>query len=299
MKTEEKQARRRRPAARRERAQKSGASQDVVYTQPESFNRRRFVLRLLTVVAVVFALLIGIAIFFNVDERESTVAGNNRYTAWEIWEASGIQDGDNLLTLNKAGAASRIIQRLPYVDTVRIGIKLPDMVMIEIKELDVVYSIQSDDGSWWLISYDGRVVDKTTEAESGEKTKILGVMLKSPVVGEKAVAAEGEDSETLVRGTERLAAVIQVLTQLEESGVLGTISKLNVAELSNIELWYERTELGYEQRYQVSLGDTTQLEKKIVSMKQVITSRGDYQTGILDISFVKSDKVIYKDKELS
>lgn len=290
MKTEEKQVRRRRPAARRERTPKSGVSQDVVYTQPENFNRRRFVLRLLTVVAVVVAILIGIMIFFNVNENKSTVAkvsGNDRYTTWEIWEASGIQDGDNLLTLNKAAAASRIIQRLPYVDTVRIGIKLPDMVMIEIEELSVVYSIQSEDGNWWLISYDGRVVDKTTEAESGENTKILGVKLKSPVLGEKAVAAEG-DSESLVRGTERLTAVIQVLTQLEEVGVLGTVSKLDVTELSNIELWYE-------QRYQVFLGDTTQLEKKIVSMKQVITSRGDYQTGILDISFVKSDKVVYKE----
>ena len=42
--------------------------QDVVYTQPKAFNRKRFLLQLATVAAVVLALLFGMSIFFKVEE---------------------------------------------------------------------------------------------------------------------------------------------------------------------------------------------------------------------------------------
>ena len=61
---------------------------DVVYTQPDPFNRNRFILRLVTVVAVVLALIFGMSIFFKV--KTVTVAGTNKYTAWDVREASGI-----------------------------------------------------------------------------------------------------------------------------------------------------------------------------------------------------------------
>lgn len=272
--------------ARTQRTPQNKKTKDVVYTQPETFNRNRFLLRLATVVAVVLALLFGMTIFFKVDVEKSTVSGAVKYTAWDVWEASGIQDGENLLTLNKAKAYSKIKEALPYVDTVRIGIKLPDMVNIEIKELAVVYSVEADDGSWWHISYDGTVVDKTTAAEAGESTKIKGVKLAKTVAGEVAVAAEpkpqqGEEGETVpvtVLGSERLETVISIISNLEKTGVIGEIVSIDVSDFAQITLWYG-------QRYQVLLGDNTQLEKKISSMKQAIDQRGEYQTGKLDVSF--------------
>lgn len=261
------------------------SAQDVVYTQPESFNRRRFILRLLTVAAVVLALVLGMAIFFKVDMQKSTVSGMQKYTAWDIWEASGIQDGENLLTLNKAKAAGRIREALPYVDVVRIGIKLPDTVKIEITELPVTYSIEAQDGTWWLMSYEGRIVGTTTAAEAGDTTKILGVKVQKPVVGQPAVAVEatpqtdenGQTKPVTVLGSERLAVVVEVLTGLEKYGIIGEAASVDVTDISQIEVWYG-------QRYQMLLGDKSQLEKKIATMKQVIDQSSDHQTGILSFT---------------
>ena len=160
------------------------------------------------------------------------------------------------------------------------------MVNIEIKELAVVYSVEASDGNWWHISYDGSVVDKTTAAQAGESTKILGVKLAKPVAGEKAVAAEpkpqqdaeGETIPVTVLGSERLETVISIISCLEKTGVIGEIVSIDVSDFSQITLWYG-------QRYQVLLGDNSQLEKKISSMKQAIEQRGEYQTGKLDVSF--------------
>lgn len=257
---------------------------EVVYTQPGPFNAERFLLRIATAVAVVLALLFGMSIFFKVDTV--TVAGMEKYTAWDVKEASGIQTGDSLLTLNEAKINSLIISKLPYVSKVRVGIKLPDTVKIEVTELNVAYAIEAEDGSWWLMGADGGIVEKTNSADAELYTKVLGVKLSAPEVGQTAQAAQpvantdeaGETVPVTVRADEQLDTAISILEYLEACGVLGEAASVDVSDLSAIELWYG-------ERYQVSIGDSTQLSWKISSMKAAIDQMGEYQSGVLDVSF--------------
>ena len=266
---------------------KRPADSQIVYTQPKPFNRNRFLLRLATVVAVVLALLFGMSIFFKV--KDVTVSGADKYTAWEIREASGLQEGENLLTVSEAKISAKIRTALPYVYSVRVGIKLPDTVNIEITELDVVYAIEAGDGSWWLMDADSKIVDKTTGSAALGYTRVLGVKLDSPVLGEQAKALEpepetqetGDQIQTVpvtVREAERLNAVISILQYLEDNGVIGQAASLDVTDMTRIELWYS-------DRYQVILGNTTQLSYKIENMKKAIDQQTKYQSGILDVSF--------------
>ncbi len=285
-----------RPKTRHKTAPKP--SPDVVYTQPGPFNRNRFLLRLATVVAVVLALLFGMSIFFKV--KTVTVTGMNKYTAWDVREASGIQDGENLLTISEPKLSSNIKSRLPYVDKVRIGIKLPDTVRIEIKELDVVYAIEASDSSWWLIRADGGVVEKTNSADAGLYTQIKGVKLEAPEVGKPGTAAqpqqsaeEGQTVPVTVLASEQFSAVISILQYLESNRIIGEIASLDVSNLGNIELWYG-------ERFQLLLGDTTQLSYKIALIKTAIEQyMQTYDSGILDASLTiqpdpeKEYQVIY------
>lgn len=258
---------------------------DVVYTQPGPFNRNRFLLRLATIVAVVLALLFGMSIFFKV--KTVTVAGANKYTAWDIREASGIQEGENLLTISEAKLSSNIKSKLPYVDTVRIGIKLPDTVKIEIEELDVVYAIEAVDGSWWLMRADGGIVEKTNSADAELYTKVLGVQIAEPTVGEQAQASQPEPEETTadgqtvsvtVKASEQMSTAISILQFMESSGVIGEIASVNVADTGNLEMWYG-------DRFQVILGDSTQLAYKIKLVKTAVGEYMEsYDSGILDVS---------------
>lgn len=258
---------------------------DVVYTQPGPFNTERFLLRLATAAAVVLALLFGMSIFFKVDTV--TVTGMEKYTAWDVKEASGIQEGDSLLTLNEAKINSLIISKLPYVLKARIGIKLPDTVKIEVTELDVAYAIEAEDGSWWLMSADGGIVENTNSADAELYTKVLGVKISAPSVGQTAKAAQpvadttGEDGETVpvtVKASEQLDTAVSILQYLEACGVIGEAASVDVSDLGSIELWYG-------ERYQVTIGDATQLSRKISSMKAAIDQMGEYQSGVLDVSF--------------
>jgi hypothetical protein len=279
-----------RPRTAEKPAQKPAAS-EIVYTQPRPFNRRQLLLQLSTVAAVVLALLFGMAIFFKVDESKIMVSGVNKYTEMQIREASGIRDGENLLLLSDAKVSASIISQLPYVKSVRVGIKLPDTVQIEIVELDVVYSIEADDGSWWLISASGDVIEQTNGATAAAHTKISGVKLSDPQVGQKAKAAEestdnttpeGETAPVTVLGSERLQTVISILEYMEDSGIIGKAASLNVSDMGAIEFWYG-------QQYRVKLGDTTQLGYKVKTaaqaIRQLVAKNGQYHTGVLDASY--------------
>lgn len=266
------------------RAQRA-ESADVVYTDPQPVSRNRLLLRLITVVAVVLALTFGISIFFKV--KTITVSGAKKYTAWAVREASGIAEGDSLLSFGKAKACGRITAAMPYVDSVRIGIKLPDTVNIEIKEIDIVYSVRDQDDNWWLISAAGEAVERANNAVAGNYTRIEGVRLAIPEEGKKvtayemAVAAtnpEGVTAPETVKASERLSAALTIVDQLERNGIIGEVVSVDVSDYGNIELWYGT-------QYQVQLGDATQLAYKIGAMKKAISQLDNYHSGVLDVSF--------------
>ena len=296
---------------RRERKLKDS---DVIYTPPKPFKRGRFILHLVTVAAVVFAIVLGMSIFFKVETVQ--VSGCSKYTPWEVSEAAGIETGSNLLGVSRAQVSGNIISNLPYVDTVRVGIILPDTVNIQITEQDIVYSIQDAAGGWWLMNDEGKLVDVTNGVTAKDYTQVLGVMLESPAVGQLAVAHEGElneiplvDMETGevpetqegeadstdptesitvdITASQRLQTAISVLQVISTNSISGQIDSVDVTNLKAIELWYD-------ERFQINLGDTMQLDYKISALRATIDRMEAYESGHLDLSFTNwVDKVGY------
>lgn len=282
-----------RPRTSRSDQPKKKVEAQIVYTPAKPFLRKRFLLRLLTVAAAVLALVFGLSIFFKV--RHVEVAGTQKYNEWEIKEASGIADGDALLSLSEAKISARIRTHLPYVNTVRIGIKLPDTVKIEITELEAVYAVADNVAGWWLLNAEGKVVDKTNAAAAKGYTRILGVELAEPVIGQQAAAAEPETTEpsqtegtqpsevitlpvTLIQPAHQLEAAITVLAALENNGLIGKVETIDVTDPEALQMWYE-------DRYEVELGDMSRMDYKIRAIKSTVNQMGEYRSGQLDASF--------------
>lgn len=264
---------------------------DVVYAPAKPFRRDQFLLRMATVVAIVIAMLFGISIFFRV--KHVTVSGADKYTPYMVQQAAGIKEGDALLGLSDARISGKIISALPYVEKVRIGIQLPDTVHIEITEMDVVYSIRDEKDGWWLITSSGRVVTNADNATAGSYTTVSGVKLLDPVSGQQAKAStvstgimvEDPDTQAMVPqmepGDSRLEAALSILQYLEDNVIIGEVASVDVSDLKHMELWYG-------QRFQVKLGDTTELGYKIRCMNAAINGEDGldaHDSGILDISF--------------
>lgn len=279
---------------KRQRRPSGRSDAQLVFTQPKAFNRNRFLLQLATVLAVVLALVFGMSIFFKVETVN--VAGVNKYTEYEVFEASGVSKGENLLSLSKSGISSKIMQKLPYVSSVRVGIRLPGTVNIEIEELTVTYAIEAQDGSWWLMDSHGKLVEKITGGEASAHTKLLGVTLEGPAQAQQAVAYEPPPTETdsegqtipvTVLGSQRLNTAITILQFLEQYGILGQAASVDVTDMGALEIWYG-------QQYQIMLGNQDDLAYKLKLVKGAINQMGDYRSGTLDVSFeIRPDEVIY------
>lgn len=302
--------RRQRPAG-----QQSGTQ--LVYTQPKVFNRKRFFIRLATVFAVVLALVFGLSIFFKVEQirvankgqaankdqtqaqeegvEDVAISGNVLYSANEIMEASGIQKGDYLLSLSKAKISSRIMQKLPYIKSVRIDFTLPGTVSIEVEELAVTYAMEANDETWWLVDCTGKVVEKISAGDASTHTKVLGVKLQSPKEAGKAVAQEptpqtdeqGQTIPVTVKGSERLEMALKILRELEKNGILGEAASVDVSNMADLEIWYAK-------QYQIKLGNSNDLENKVQMIKNAIDQMGEYRSGVLDVTFeIRPGEVIY------
>ena len=301
-----KRAEQRRKSAKRAQQRKAEEAKrkkrpEVAYTQPVPVNLNQMLMKILIVIAVVVAITLGISVFFKVEKV--VVYGNKAYSAWTIQEAGGIETGTNLLSLNNTRACGKIMAALPYVDNVRIGIKLPDTVNIYVEEIDVAYAIQTQDGTNWLMTSGGKVVEQIDSGTAKGYTKIEGVYLDSPVAGQQARALEsvqdapeatepGADalSETVpavITAAARLDTALMILRELEANDIVGEAASIDVSILNNIELWYG-------QRFQVKLGDSANMGIKISWMKSAVNQRSDYDMGILDVSFTTwPDRVGY------
>lgn len=295
---------RRRPEPRkRPEPRRRPEEEEIVYTQPKPFQRRRFFLRLATVLAVVIAIVFGLSIFFKVENV--TVSGAKRYTPWEVREAAGIRDGEHLLGISEAQISGNIISKLPYVGKVRVGINLPNTVNIEIEEMEreELYAIRDQADGWWLINSSGRFIQQTDGGAAGSYTKIDGVKVAEPEVGTDASAWQPEavpetdaQGETLAPDPtleaarpeqQKLDMALIIAKELESNNIKDKVASINVSDILHLEFWYG-------QRYQVQLGEGSGIPYKVNAAVMAIKQMSEYQSGVLDVSFTQwPDKVGY------
>ncbi|MBO4913748.1 MAG: FtsQ-type POTRA domain-containing protein, partial [Oscillospiraceae bacterium] len=133
-------------------------------------NRRRrrgrysFLLKLFGFLVAVAAIVAAVTLFFRMDHI--IVRGSERYSEQEIIEASGLTVGENLYFINKFDVKEAIFTKLPYVEEVRINRKLPDTMVIEVRECKAVAGV-GDAFGVWLISEQGKLLEQAGAPPEG------------------------------------------------------------------------------------------------------------------------------------
>src|SRR5699024_6455576 len=142
--------------------------------------------------AICVCLIAALTLFFRVDVIE--VTGGQRYTAQQIRDASGIQEGDNLLLLNKYNASGSIAAELPYIEEIRIHKELPDTLRIEVTECRTPVAVVQDGAAWLIssggVSGKGRIVDRKDASAAADYAVVTGCALRAPSVGGEVVLGQ-------------------------------------------------------------------------------------------------------------
>ena len=186
-----------------------------------------FLYKLLSVLAICAAIIAAMTLFFRVDNI--VVSGQKRYTAEEIQEAAAVELGSNMYLLNKYDVVRNITRKLPYIEDIRVNRKLPDTLLIEVRESGRPFALVQE-GSAWLISSGGKIVDQLPAREASQYGRITGCELLAPSVG-----------TTLALSTEyasQQSSLLALLKALDEAGLTENADSIQLDELSYLKMDY-------------------------------------------------------------
>lgn len=206
------------------------------------------------VIVIVFAVLSNTVLFRCTDIE---VVGNVRYTPEQIITGSELKKGDNLLHIDAAAAAKRVVDICLFVDEADVRKSFPTKIIINVKEAEACFCV-SEGSTNAVISRGGRVIRH----------------IDSP---KDAIILKGFEPESL-----ELGAWLKSRNETKTELPWEMLSLMEEAKLTDI------TEIDISDRYSpkviidnriiLNLGGATELESKFLVAKALI----DTQIGKTD-----------------
>lgn len=186
--------------------------------------RFRFFYKLISLVAVVAAIVTACVIFFRVNEVK--VEGNSHYTAQEIIDASEIEMGDNLVTLWTWQINQLVGSKLPYVQRVVVDHTFPDKVTLRVVERTVAATVEGN-GRQWLMASDGYLLETTNQNQG---IAIVGLEVVDPQAGQPMQVSEADQSKG--------EAIVPLMEALDQAGKLSQCTQFDCSAASSILVSY-------------------------------------------------------------
>lgn len=184
----------------------SGSSREPV-SRKEKKRRRKLRKRY-----VLFAML-GVVLFCFLVSRtplfaisEISVKDNVMFTDGEIIDASGMSVGDNIFKMSKGKIRRTIMQNNPYVVSVKVDRKLPDLLTITVEENDPVLALPCGE-EYLILDKDGLVVESRDSWLTA--TLVTGIEVRSYSIGE---APDVSDKQSL-------KLILRMVNDVNEAGV--------------------------------------------------------------------------------
>lgn len=234
----------------------------------KTYRRRRgrfaFLLKLLCFVLILAALIGALTTFFKVDQI--VVSGNEKYSEEEILKVSGINEGDNLILMNKYAIAQTVFEKLPYVESASIRRKLPDTLLFDIRECQAAASVPSEEGNY-LISIQGKVLEKSETVPDG-CAAVAGASLFEPKISADAVFSTEENYKG--------KALLALLTAAEEKRIRSSIKEIDLSDGTCLQF-------AYLERFSVKVPWDCNIAYKLESLCTVVDYLENNETGTINL----------------
>ncbi len=244
-----------------------------------------------TVTALVFAAtvtllvaLVILSIFMIQRVREFRIVGETRYSESFLSEASGIELGEGLFSIDSAAAEERILEKAPRLKSVKVRPGFFSAVVIEVVEEKAEYYSYIN-GDYYLLSADLRILERSKSSDSYAKEAVKLSMIGGNITS----AIEGDHIEfSSEKAKEELEAFIAKIKSMNfgDYGVTALGFEDNVWRDAYIVL---------DGRLKIILGDPDSIDEKItVALQCVASSEKNYEYAevlVSDMSEVSYRKV--------
>lgn len=222
--------------------------------------------KLLSILIILAVVAAGCIVFFRVNQV--TAVGQASYSAQEIIDASGVQEGDNLLLLNRGAAVKGILSRLPYVESVNLRRELPDRVVITVEECVPTALIQGE-GSWWVLDANGKILEQTTRSGWPELTQVAGMAAVGPAAGAKL--------EVSAQDVLRLDSLVQIMQALTDRDMMEKVSVIDLTGPGDVTMEYDG-------RFTVRLPLNADFARKMIVLEGTVAQLQPNEKGKIDLT---------------
>lgn len=228
--------------------------------------RGRFsaLLKVLSALVIVAAIVAAVTLFFRMDHI--VITGNTRYTEEQVLEASGLHEGENLYAMNKFTVKERIFAALPYVEELAINRKLPDTLLIELRECAPAAGIAVG-GEVWLISLDGKYLEETAAVPAGAPL-VTGAEAETPELCGYLQLTGGQEYRTEV--------LLTLLQEAESRAMRRSIGQIELSDPTALTFTYQ-------DRFTVKLPWTADIGYKLRSLEMAVDALEVNQTGVINM----------------
>ena len=203
-------------------------------------------------VITTIGLILSLCFFFNL--KQVAVNGVTLYTNDQILEVGGVVNGANLFRTNTDIIEQRLVDTLPYVESAKVTKDFPNSLVIEIEEAMKACEIEKD-GKYFVVSESGRLLEADNLQHNAELPLVQGFELTSPEVNKEIESSDKYKSKVLM----------QVLEDINSSDI-GNITVIDMTKRTDIVLWYE-------DRLELRVGSTLDMDYKLTNMKYVIEGK--------------------------
>ncbi len=207
-----------------------------------------------------------LTVFFPIENLSAS--GSKIYSAEQILKETDIKTGDNLFTASEKATEKALKARLPYVDSVTFERKLPDTLVIKVKDATEFASYKVGE-RYYTISSQGWVLEQTPEPKKNLFTvKAKDIKCK---IGTEAVFADKAQKQ-----------LIENITSALNSKKID-INLIDVTDTVSIKLRVEN------QRFEVDLGTSNNIAEKIYHLAGMIEEIPLDKSGKINLTMWTSD----------
>ena len=147
------------------------------------------------------------------------------------------------------------------------SLSLPDGIIIQVRESVVSFAVMTDTNACWLVGPSGKALERIEPAAFNENPHINGLLISTPTEGE-AVSSPTPTA---------LAAALDVMKELDGTGLLEHIRVIDVEKEYDMSIWYD-------ERYEIKLGGTDELAYKIRYLCSILDQLSEFQAGTIDLT---------------
>lgn len=220
---------------------------------------------IVSVILIAAAIVAACVVFFRVEEV--TVEGNSRYSEEQVRMVANVEMGSNLILAPREQIAQQIHHCLTYVDTVKIQKRFPTTLKIVITECQPVAVVPAADGQW-IIDAKGKLLEKADETLALQYMSVKGLELSDPELGRQATVPQENAGQ--------LQALEGLLSALQEEGLIGKISDIDISSKTEILM-------NYDNRFKVKFLINADFNRKIRVLQAIIPVLSDADRGTIDL----------------